>query len=415
VKVKNSVWYLADKGGRALLNLVVFAWVSRAMGPEGLGWLGVGLAWMALTSGLGVPALEAWLIAQWPKTPQDDVAGVFRKAFWTHTVLTGGALVLVGLAGMPGWGLGILAASGLFRSSDAFRTYLEAHGQARRTVLFEGVAFVVGVVAKMGCVWADAAWGWYALAFALEPILAWPLLWRAVRPLAGISLREVLVPLPDAAEWGAFVRQILPQILAFALFLGQLRLGTLLLEAWSTPAEVGHWTAALRLLEIWSFVPWALTATLYPAAVRAQPRSKERRGLIQQMALRSLGSAAVLALPLSVGAAWGISAVYGPDFADAAPVLRIAAFNLFPWFAYLFWTRWMHVEQLGNRIPVFAGVYVLLQALLAFLWIPDHGAIGAAWASVLSGAIALAAALAVSLGQKGAVHPNSSPTSTPGK
>jgi hypothetical protein len=100
----------------------------------------------------------------------------------------------------------------------------------------------------MGCVWADADWGWYALAFALEPILAWPLLWRAVRPLAGISLREVLVPLPDAAEWGAFVRQILPQILAFALFLGQLRLGTLLLEAWSTPAEVGHWTAALRLL-----------------------------------------------------------------------------------------------------------------------------------------------------------------------
>lgn len=32
----NSVWYMADKGGRAVLNLVLFAAVSRSLGPEAL-------------------------------------------------------------------------------------------------------------------------------------------------------------------------------------------------------------------------------------------------------------------------------------------------------------------------------------------------------------------------------------------
>jgi PST family polysaccharide transporter len=181
------------------------------------------------------------------------------------------------------------------------------------------------------------------------------------------------------------VRQTYPQTLAYVLFLGQLRLGTLLLEAWSTPEALGQWTAATRLLEVWSFVPWALTAPWYPAAVRAGWGSVERARLVRKMALWSLGSAAVLALPISLGASVWVDWIYGDAFAPTAPLLTVAAFNLFPWFSYLFWVRWMHLQHRSHAVPVFSALYVVVQAALAALWIPADGALGAAWAALVSG------------------------------
>ncbi len=381
----NSVWYLADKGGRAVLNLVLFAAVSRSLGPEALGDLGYGLALLALASGWGVPALETWLIAQWPVVAKDRATHWMALAGRTHVLFTGVAL-LVALWWQPtGVSVALLAAAGMFRGSDVFKTYLEAHGEAKRTVLFDGAAFAVGAGAKLACVWLDAEFGWFAAAFALETVLAWPLLAWAVGAAVPGAARALWTERVSTQDWTRFVRQTFPQTLAYVLFLGQLRLGTLLLEAWSTPEALGQWTAATRLLEVWSFVPWALTAPWYPAAVRAGWGSVERARLVRKMALWSLGSAAVLALPISLGASVWVDWIYGDAFAPTAPLLTVAAFNLFPWFSYLFWVRWMHLQHRSHAVPVFSALYVVVQAVLAALWIPADGALGAAWAALVSG------------------------------
>jgi O-antigen/teichoic acid export membrane protein len=103
------------------------------------------------------------------------------------------------------------------------------------------------------------------------------------------------------------------------------------------------------------------------------------------MALWSLGSAAVLALPISLGASVWVDWIYGDAFAPTAPLLTVAAFNLFPWFSYLFWVRWMHLQHRSHAVPVFSALYVVVQAVLAALWIPADGALGAAWAALVSG------------------------------
>ena len=113
----NSVWYLADKGGRAVLNLVLFAAVSRSLGPEALGDLGYGLALLALASGWGVPALETWLIAQWPVVAKDRATHWMALAGRTHVLFAGVAL-LVALWWQPtGVSVALLAAAGMFRGS----------------------------------------------------------------------------------------------------------------------------------------------------------------------------------------------------------------------------------------------------------------------------------------------------------
>ena len=392
--MKNSVWYLADKGGRALLNLVLFVFVTRALGAEGLGKVSLGLAWLALVASLGAPAIETWLIAQWPKIRNDGTAAIFQLAFWTHTVFTGLALICFVFIGSFPLAIACMAAAGLFRSSDIFRTYLEANGLAKKTVLYEGIAFTLSAVAKCICIVYEPRWEYFGAAFALETVAAWPLLYFAVKGEKFTALQS-LFQIPVIREWRIFIRRISPQIVAYALYLTQLRLGTIMLPLFTGDAEVGYWSAAMRLLELWSFVPWALTASIYPLATGAPRGSVKQNDLIRKMGRRYFWSATALAIPISLGAPWFVVGIYGQEFQSAIAVVQIAAFNLFPWFAYMFWVRLMYIRHTENVIPLIASVYLVIQ-LVANLWLlPLYGARGAAWASLLSGLLALGVAFAV--------------------
>jgi O-antigen/teichoic acid export membrane protein len=88
--------------------------------------------------------------------------------------------------------------------------------------------------------------------------------------------------------------------------------------------EVGLYASAVKLSEIWLFVPMAIRTTFFPTIVRSKHLSPTEyhlriQRLLNLMVLLSYG----VAIPTTVLAPFIIRFFYGAEFSDAAPMLAI--------------------------------------------------------------------------------------------
>ncbi|MCC6830669.1 MAG: flippase [Thermoleophilia bacterium] len=103
----------------------------------------------------------------------------------------------------------------------------------------------------------------------------------------------------------------------------------LLLTVITSEAQVGYFAAALKIVDVWYFIPTTFAMNVYPLLARSHRAGRERLQEIQDKSLRFLlafalpvsGATLVLAGPL-------IDLAYGDDLAPAVTPLRILAANV---------------------------------------------------------------------------------------
>ena len=166
----------------------------------------------------------------------------------------------------------------------------------------------------------------------------------------------------------------------------QLSAGTLMLGYMTPYAEVARYEVAARLLEASQFVVRAATLILFPvcAALAAKSRWDELRVLTHKM----VAGVTVLGLATSgfVGllAAWIIRIVYTSAYDESANVLQVLYLGvpgLYVATIGTFLSASMHREK---RAVLAMATGVALTVALNLWVIPRHGALGAAWVTVLS-------------------------------
>ena len=203
--------------------------------------------------------------------------------------------------------------------------------------------------------------------------------WRFRRPRLGLNL--------DARP---LLRRAWPFALAAVLATLQVRAGTILLGQLADTAQAGTYTAALRFAEAARMIPNALFGALLPALAL----SAARQAAPDQILRWSLGGLLVYGIGVG-GAGWLLAPVlldltYGPDFAPAAPVLRIVLIGLLPALLRGVWTLdWIArgQERAANRV---LALMLAVQLGLGAWLIPAYGALGAALAVPLAEVLGLA-------------------------
>ncbi len=100
----------------------------------------------------------------------------------------------------------------------------------------------------------------------------------------------------------------------------------ILLSLFSTEAQIGYYSAALKVAEVWSFVPEVFSTNIFPLLSRTAFVADERFAAIQRKAIKYL---LAFALPVTAGllatADQIIPLLYGDGFEPAVPELRILA------------------------------------------------------------------------------------------
>jgi O-antigen/teichoic acid export membrane protein len=180
-----------------------------------------------------------------------------------------------------------------------------------------------------------------------------------------------------------FARALLHDIRPFAgsSLLGALfaRPEVIILSLLATERQVGHYAAALKLVDVWQLVPQVLMANVFPVLARSHHTGDGNAVRVRQGAATAL---LAVGLPVGVGLAVTagplVHAIYGEAFQPAVTILRILSAT-----AVLYATHsvlWRSLAARGEQnavlhIQIFS---VALRLVVAVVLVARFGAIGAA-------------------------------------
>ncbi len=321
----NTLWLFLDRLIRLGVGLLVGVAVARYLGPDRFGRLNYVMAFVTLFATTITAGTDSVVVRDLARDPGRANA-ILSAAASVRLVATpivllivaGAALAMHGSDAPMLWLIAVYATSLLFRPVDVVDLWFQAETNMRPTVWARNLAFFVVSVVKVCLLLAGAS----LLAFL------------AVEPLAAALTAVFLLLAYRAAgrrwtvagtRWDEVRRQLqagAPLLLSGVAIVIYMRIDQVMLEhlAGGGAREVGLYSAAQRLSEVWYFLPMAVSSSVFPTLVRTRAADEVRylerlRWLFSAMAV----VAVAVALGTTLLSSLLIRIVFGSGYAGAGP------------------------------------------------------------------------------------------------
>ncbi|BCG48629.1 Polysaccharide biosynthesis protein [Citrifermentans bremense] len=384
----NTGWLFGDRLLRMGVGLFVGIWIARYLGPTQYGLLSYASSMCAVFSAIAILGLDAIVVREVVREPEreQEILGTVMTlrlaASLAAYLLTVGATFYLRpddrlsqvLVAVMGWTL-------IFGSFDTIDLWFQSKVQSKYVVYAKNSAFIISSAVRGGLVLAKAPLVAFAAANSLEFGLAAVGLccmyrhngqfisrWRVRLQLAWKLLSD---------SW--------PLLLSGIVFMVYLRIDQIMLGQMSTSHELGVYASAVKIAEIWFFIPTAIVSSVFPNIIRARETDeKEFYGRLQKLynLLAFLGY--VIAIPTTFLAGIVVSLFYGEAYSSAAPMLVLLIWSdVFANLAvarnaFLMAMNWTRVLLVMTFLGALANI------ALNYLLVPKYGGVGAAAASVIS-------------------------------
>jgi len=349
------------------INLLVSVALVRWLGVHELGRYAYVLAFcfpFGALADFGLATLAIREASRAPAAASRVIAVVRRVAV---SLAAASSALMVGLALLLGHdavvvvGIGLCALASIVSAlTMPSLVRLTAREQMDRLSLHRVAGSVLASAITVGVLLAGGG----VVALLAGSLATSAVMWLFARVLAGASGPAPAIP-PGAGA--ALLKRAVPFGLLMAGFALYYRVDMVMLEWLAAPGELGRYAAAYRFLD----------------AVIALAAPGEARRLLEAgwRPLLALG------LPLTVGtvvvAGDLVALLFGPEFAGAAPLLRLLILGTLP----LFWVNVAnHALIAGDRVWALVGVYALSALVNVagnLVLVPRFGAAGSAVATVV--------------------------------
>lgn len=390
--VDNIGWLFFDKVLRMGVGLLVGVWVARYLGPEQFGMLNFALAFTGLFGAIATLGLQGIVVRDIVRDPESAHLTLGTAAMLQ---LLGGLvsflLILSAIAYLrPDDSLSrtivaILGAMMLLKASEMAVYWFESQVQSKYTVWVQNSVFLVFAVVKVGLILLEAplpafVWAMLAEAAVVAAILL------LVFNLRGPNITQLQASIARAQ---ILLKDSWPLLLSSAAIIVYMKIDQIMLGQMIGDEAVGIYSAAVRISEVWYFIPMVIVASVFPAIIEAKKRSEELyyarlQKLYDFMAVIGV----VVALPMTVFSGSLITMLFGAQFSEAGTVLAIhiwAGIFVFLGVASNNWFLTENLQKLAFQRTVYGAVANIIMNLLL---IPKFGVNGAAVALVISQAIA---------------------------
>lgn len=385
----NSAWLLIDRILRLATGLLVGVWMTRHLGPAGFGQLSFAIAFAGFFTPLATLGMEQMVMRRLVQRPSrwGAILGTVVAVRLLGALSAAGVTLAAHAAFWPDetdlrWMICAVVAAQIFLPFDFIDLAFQAAGRADLGVKARWWSLGLGALWRLGLILAAKGPAWFAWAMAGEALigaLAVLWFWRAWKGgKAPWSWSKSLALSLLKATW--------PLALSVFLVGITMRMGQVLLHRMLGDSELGYYAVAVRMAELWFFVPMTFSAAAFPQLLAIR---KERGQdafdaasvkLFRALIWMGLGAA----LGLSTLGPWVLVLLYGETFRPSvAPFLVLAWSGLFvglgvakeQWLVQ----RGLTVASLGASL---GGAILNVGCNLILL--PRIGSLGAAWSTLIS-------------------------------
>ena len=388
----NVAWLSGDKIVRIGIGLLVGVWVARYLGPQQFGLLSFSMAFVSLFGAIATLGLQGIVVRDIVKTPI-SASETLGTSF--ALLLVGGMvscvllILIIGILRTDDWlartTIAILGPTLVLKASESVRYWFESQVQSKYAVWVENAVLLAIASIKIGLILSGAPFilfVWIVLAEAL----AVAILLFAVYEWTGGRL-SAWRPSYDRAK--ALLKDSWPLILAGLAVMVYMRIDQIMLGQMLDDEAVGIYTVAVRVSELWYFVPMTIVASVFPALVEAKKTSEalyiERLQKLYDLLVKL---ALAVAIPMTFLSNATVVLLFGQEYAEAGKILAIHIWTALFVFLGVASGKWFLVEN--RSLLAFQRVFVgmLVNIAVNFMLIPRYGGIGAAVATLLSQAVA---------------------------
>ena len=386
--VDNVSWLFFDKIIRIGVGLLVGVWGARYIGPEQFGLLNFATAFTGMFGAIAALGLQGIVVRDIVRDPEGA-----KLTLGTAAVLKfiGGLvsflLILIAISYMrPDDALArsivaILGSLMLLKASDIVVFWFESQVQSKYVIWVQSGIFLVFAVIKVGLILQEApliAFVWAMLAEAI--VIA--LILMLVMNKCGLMLTCLRISTERAQT---LLKESWPLLLSGMVLMVQARIDQIMLGQMIGDAEVGYYSAALRVIEMAAVTSMLMHSSFLPSIISAKKKT-------QQLYLNRLEAfyklndviALLIMLPIVVFSPLIIKVLFGDAYAPSALIMSIMAARVF--FAHIGVSRGIYLlnENLLKFSAATMVVGTFVNVILNYLMIPVYQGVGATIASLIS-------------------------------
>jgi len=387
----NTSWLLAEQTLRLLAELLVGIWVARHLGAEQFGALSYAIAFVAIFSTISKLGLDSIVVRDLVIDPgrKDTYLGT---AFWLKL---GGAFLSIALVALTLQLTSsdhitkiyvlIIACGMIFQSLEVVAFYFQSQVQARYISSGKLVQLALSSLLKIYLVCVDGDLKWFVLVSLVDQVslaAAYFLVYQRRRLGSFFQCHDVTIA-------KQLLRDSWPLILSGLVVMIYMRIDQIMIKEMMGNKEVGVYSVAVRLSEVWYFIPMVITSSLFPPVINAKRVSQELYlARLQRLYSFMVWMAIAVAIPTTFLSSWLVTFLYGEAYEGAGQVLKFQVWASVFVFLGVASSAWLTSENLQRYAfgRTFAGAAV--NVVLNLMLIPRYGIMGAVVATIIAQSMA---------------------------
>ncbi|AFY57855.1 membrane protein involved in the export of O-antigen and teichoic acid [Rivularia sp. PCC 7116] len=391
--VSNTGWLFADRILRMGAGLLVGVWVARYLGAEDYGLFNYALAFVSLFTPIFTLGLDDVVVRQLVKESSDKTEilgttfGLKLIGGIVSVLLAVGSLFLLQEQNILRiWLVIILAMTGIFRTADTIELWFQSQIQSKYTVVAKNIAYLLSTLVKVGLILIKAPLLTFAWA-TLAEIFMGAIGLFAIYQIKGFS------PLWNW-RWNftaakSLLKESFPLIFSGFAILIFMKIDQIMLGEMKGNNEVGIYSAAVRVSELWYFIPTAIVSSVSPSIYAAKEKSEHHyyKRIGQLLRLLTYISLAI-AIPMTFLSKNIVLMMFGSGYAEASTILAVHIWASLFVFMGVATLPWFIAEGLNHISLGKTLLGAVLNVILNYLLIPKYSGLGAAIATISSQAAA---------------------------
>ena len=149
--------------------------------------------------------------------------------------------------------------------------------------------------------------------------------------------------------------------------------------------KVGIYAAAVKLVEVWYFVPGIICTALFPAIINAKKTSVDLyKNRLKNFYILMVIIPIIMAIPISLLAKPIIQIMFGNGYLESVLILKIYIWSSVGLFLGWAVGQYLMSENMVRTIFVLNLLAMILNIILNLILIPMFGIIGSAYATLIS-------------------------------
>lgn len=386
--LKNFNWLALENISRTFISLFVLAWVARYLGPEQFGLFNYAFAFVTLFSIFSTLGLDPILIKKLVnhKDRKNEFLG---SALMMRTV---GSVAMILAATAAAWftsngDMQILSFVLIFsltfsiRSFEVISNWFQSEVKSKFAVYARSLGFFSVSLIKIGLILTQSPLEYFVWVTLLEQLIAISLLIYFYRKISNQSVSSFKVSKEAVKE---LTIDSWPLALGGVAGLIYMKIDQVMIANMLDTEQLGYYYSAVKLSEVWYFIPNAIAASVFPAILNAKRKDENLyNSRIQLLYDVLVWVGILLSLAVSLSAPT-IVKIFGDQYVNSGPILRVHVWTNVFLFMGAIASRWVIAENLTKNALVRAMVGAALNVTLNLILIPRMGIMGAAIATLVS-------------------------------